>query len=438
MLDPISGIDFEIALAFLVACQATSAVLMQRILELVFGRAWWTYALALAWAISVIYLPTIAFFSSGLLTIASITATLASIHGYLCWRATGKRAWLIWSLVAMLIGLAFYIKALLIPVYLLLMRVLLLDPEARLRDSVRAAAQEWRVWLAYAALGAAYLLIYLLGDYQRVRTGATVADLVRYVRIFWLEGFWPMVFGVRVRPFEHEAWHHLVIIATQLALAGIVAWSVVRRRAAWRAWAFLLVVIAANLLIVVGRVTEFGPDAIGYYVRYYSEAAVFVPIALAFAFAAPGKRGESLKLPRARSAAAALALLAAYVCVTLVTTDRISRPTSTELFNPDYDNARASGRLARGYFENLRAGLDAERRSGGQFALLDHDVPEWAMSGFFNIAPPRPGFRYTALSNVLPLFDEQVTFNQLVRLYVRATRRHPAAHQVRPRRRRVG
>ena len=92
----------------------------------------------------------------------------------------------------MLIGLAFYIKALLIPVYLLLMRVLLLDPEARLRDSVRAAAQEWRVWLAYAALGAAYLLIYLLGDYQRVRTGATVADLVRYVRIFWLEGFWPM------------------------------------------------------------------------------------------------------------------------------------------------------------------------------------------------------------------------------------------------------
>ena len=126
---------------FLVACQATSAVLMQRILQLVFGRVWWTYALALAWAISVIYLPTLAFFSSGLLTIASITATLASIHGYLCWRATGRRAWLAWSLVAMCIGLAFYVKALLIPLYLLLMRVLLLDPEARLRDSARAAAR---------------------------------------------------------------------------------------------------------------------------------------------------------------------------------------------------------------------------------------------------------------------------------------------------------
>ena len=115
----------------------------------------------------------------------------------------------------------------------------------------------------------------------------------RYVRIFWLEGFWPMVFGVRVRPFEHEAWHGFVIVATQVVLLGLVAWSLVRRRAAWRAWAFLLVAIAANLLIVVGRVPEFGPDAIGYYVRYYSEPAVFVPLALAFAFAAPGSRGEA-------------------------------------------------------------------------------------------------------------------------------------------------
>ena len=58
-LDRLAPMNFEVALAFLVACHAVSAVLLQRILTLVFGRAWWTYALALAWAISVVYLPVI-------------------------------------------------------------------------------------------------------------------------------------------------------------------------------------------------------------------------------------------------------------------------------------------------------------------------------------------------------------------------------------------
>ena len=63
--------------------------------------------------------------------------------------------------------------------------------------------------------------MYLLGDYQRVEHGASVGELGRYVRIFWLDGFWPMVFGSGCRPFEHEAWHVFVIVATQVVLLGL-------------------------------------------------------------------------------------------------------------------------------------------------------------------------------------------------------------------------
>ena len=260
-LERVAPMNFEVALAFLLACQTASAVLLQRILTLVFGRAWWTYAVAFAWAISIVHLPTFACFAAGLHPIPAITATLASIHAYLCWRATARRAWLVWSLVAMVIGLGFYIKALLIPLYLVLMRVLLLDPEARLRDSLRSLRAEWRVWLAYAAVAVVYLVVYSLGDYARPASGASVGEVLDYLRIFWLEGLSPMLFGIRVPQYGQEWWHQLAIVAAQVALLGLVAWSVSRRRTAWRAWAFLFVAVLANALMVEGgsRSTARGP-----------------------------------------------------------------------------------------------------------------------------------------------------------------------------------
>ena len=162
-------LNFEAALAFLIACHVVSAVLLQRILTLLFGRAWWTYRLALAWAISIVYLPSFAWFAAGIHSLAAITATLASIHGYLSWRATGRQAWLVWSLIAMCIGLAFYLKAVLIPLYLILMRVLLLDPDAPLRASLRSVRDEWRVWLAYVTIVVVYFIAYSLGSYTSAR-----------------------------------------------------------------------------------------------------------------------------------------------------------------------------------------------------------------------------------------------------------------------------
>jgi hypothetical protein len=445
-LDRVAPFNFELALAFLIACHAVSTVLLQRILQRIFGRIWWTYALAFAWAISIIYLPAFAFFAAGILSLPAITATVASMHAYLCWRTTGRRSWLIWSLVAMAIGLAFYTKAILIPVYLVLMRVLLLDPRASLRDSLRSVRDEWRVWAAYAAVCVLYLIVYFVGPYQRVSGGVTVDQVVTYLRVFWAEGFWPMVFGVRIPQYAHTDAQDVFVVAAQLLLLAGVIWSIDRRSTAWRAWAFLAIAIVLNALVVIGRVAEWGAVAIGYYVRYYTEPALLVPIALAFAFATPRLRArvapvrgsrvprrtdEKLRLPGLRTGLVALAVLAVYVAVTWATTDSFSHPWSDKPFTSQISN----GRTARAYFEHLRGDLAAARRAGEKPSLLDQDLPPTIITGFANLGRAHSGVRYTALSAIVPLFDSQVTFNHPQWLHVVMSDGHmkptqfvPAAH----------
>ena len=293
-LGRVAPMNFDVALASLLAFHAVSAVLLQRILTLLFGRAWWTYALALAWPISIaVYLPAIAWFAAGVHSITAITATLASIHGYLCWRTTGRRVWIIWSVAAMCIGLGFYEKAIRIPFYLFLMRVLLLDPAAGLLDSLRSLQDEWRVWLAYATVCALYLVVYFLGGYSQLSGGFTGGEILGFLGAFWAEGFWPTMFGVRDLERQGD-WHWIVIVATQVALFVLLVWSVVRRGTAWRPWAFLLVVLVANALLVVEKLAWIGqgPAITSHVVRYYTEPALLVALTIPFVFAAPRLRAR--------------------------------------------------------------------------------------------------------------------------------------------------
>ncbi len=77
------------------------------------------------------------------------------------------------------------------------------------------------MWLAYAAGCAVFLIAYSLGDYARPESGATVGEVMRYLRVFWFDGFAPMLFGVRVPQFEQEEWHQVVIVAAQVIVVGI-------------------------------------------------------------------------------------------------------------------------------------------------------------------------------------------------------------------------
>src|SRR4051812_6318569 len=156
----VAGFDFTAALAILVAIQSIGVVLVQRILALLFGSRWWTFAVAFAYGTSVLLMPALQWYSAGALTAPEATLALASIHAHLCWWRGGRPGWLWWSAAAMCGALLFSEKAVLVPVWLVLLRVLVLEPGVSPATSARRVAREWRAWLLYVVPLAVYLIVY--------------------------------------------------------------------------------------------------------------------------------------------------------------------------------------------------------------------------------------------------------------------------------------
>ena len=135
-------------------------------------------------------------------------------------------------------------------------RVLLLEPERRVRHNMRAAAREWRVWALYAIPVTVYLGVYVTRPYLEHWHFAPLGQVWDYLRIAWLDGFAPALFGIRVTPSSGPLVHTWAVVACQVALLAIVATSVILRRSAWRAWLFLAIAFLINALIVVPRISR--------------------------------------------------------------------------------------------------------------------------------------------------------------------------------------
>jgi hypothetical protein len=168
--------------------------------------------------------------------------------------------------------------------------------------------------------------------------------------------------------------------------------SIRRRRSAWRAWLFLVIAFLVNTLVLVPRVSAYGP-AVAYVTRYYTEVAYLVPLAVACAFAVP--RGEidertPLRLPKGWVAAAAVAAIGAYVVLVAVS--------DSAKVVPD------TGVRVKPWFHRVQAGLDHARRADPRPALLDGRVPNDVVAAFSDPEENR-------FSSVIPLFDDKVDFN---------------------------
>jgi hypothetical protein len=365
---------------------------MQRTLALLFGRVWWTYGLALVFGLSTIYVSAVWWFSPALLILPALAFSIACIHAHLWWRATAARTWLVWSVVALCLGLLFYEKTVLVPVFLFLMRVFLLYERAPVARTLRAALREWRIWLLYLIPIALYLAVVIPGGYQAA--GAIHLDAIPlYLRTAWLEAFAPAVFGAVIPKRGATAWQELAVDLAQVAIFATVAVSVIRRPAAWRAWTVLGVMFVLNALVVLPRVTTYGLD-IAYVTRYYTETALVVPFVLAFAFSAPrGRRdraGLSLRPPRGAAAVWASVGFLFYLALVMV---------------GDHDTVQASvGRHVRPWVARLQAGLDRARHLDRHPVLLDARVPNVVVPGF--VRPPA-----NLLSAVVPTFDDSVRIN---------------------------
>ena len=348
----------------MLTCHLIATVLLQRILRFFAGPVWWTYLVALVYGCSLIFMSALDWFSAGLQTLPPAAFALAAIHAHLCWRRTGRLAWLIWSVAAVGGTLLFYEKGVLVPVYLLLMSVLLLEPERPLGDRIRSLLSEWRVWALYAGLLAVYLIVYSTRPHQVSWHLQPFGETMEFVRIAWLDGAIPALLGVRVTATSDTLVNTWAVAGCQLLVIGAVVYTVWRRRSAWKAWAFLVAVFLLNQGLVLPRVSQLGTGA-GYLLKYHIEFASLALIAVGCAFVGtPVRDPEAMSLgrPRLPVAAALAAALAVFLALTVTA---------------DGDILRAwNGQESRAWFERVRGDIRAIQRTDPHPVILDEPVPK--------------------------------------------------------------
>ncbi|RZS43032.1 hypothetical protein EV193_1027 [Herbihabitans rhizosphaerae] len=325
---------------------------------------------------------------------------------------TGERRQAIVAAVWVLVGLAFYEKAVLIPVLMFgITTALAPHGRARLLWTVR---QYWRLWLGYGVLIGAYAGLYL-GLTEGQRAGNDIGGRLELVKRMVLDTLLPGLYGTDLHPAAGgsagvlppaTAWQVVTIVAS---VGLIVGGLVVGRGRAALAWLLLAGYVAVGVaLVAVARLHLVGP-VIGTDGRYVADIVPVAALCAAIAFLRPSTseqappRRHGLPLPARLLVAAVVAALAAGAMSSFLRLAPALRFGS-----------------AREYVANARAALIDDPG----IVIYDRSVPEDVMISWFgpNARPSRvigllPGPpRFNRPTDALYLLDDNGTPRPLTSL----------------------
>ncbi len=234
-LEHTAPLSWGAGLAGLLTFFLGSIVLLHRICTRLFGDRRSNLLLAGLFGTSILLVTSFLWFADGLHKLPSTFFSLLAIDAYLTYRLKGSKAALALCVAAVSVGSLFYVKALLVPLYLVMIRVLFLEP--RPRRALRIVWAERWTWLAFLPTIAVYLWNYQIG-YSHARAPAPSLHLLgQYLWVAWFKGVTPALAGVEIGP---RAAQSGVVFATicQLALIGVIGLSIRLKLSAWRAWVF--------------------------------------------------------------------------------------------------------------------------------------------------------------------------------------------------------
>ncbi|MEA2449434.1 MAG: hypothetical protein QOG63_1366, partial [Thermoleophilaceae bacterium] len=218
LLDELDPLDWGAALAVMLALFTASLVLFQRICTRLFGRSSWNLLLLGMFGTSVLLVPSFLWFADGVHKFPSTLLTLIAIDAYLSYRLDRRRTALAVCVAAVSLASLFYAKALLVPLYLVMIRLLFLVE--RPRRALRVLWEERWTWLAFAPTAAIYLWNYL-ANYSHTRGPSPSLHLLGdYLWLNWFKGVTPALAGVEVGPHAAQSGALFATVA-QLALIGV-------------------------------------------------------------------------------------------------------------------------------------------------------------------------------------------------------------------------
>ncbi|HEX3622282.1 MAG TPA: hypothetical protein VHT97_08210 [Acidimicrobiales bacterium] len=389
-LERLFPFNFAAAEVILLLGFAVTLLLFHRLLAELYGPGPGPVVLTFLYGASIVHVGVIQWWSSGLDRVPATIFTFVSMIAYLRFFKTRSPRALAVSVGAMVLALLFYIKPVFIPLYLILLRVLLLEPERSLADTCRDAVREWRTWALYAAPVAVYLVIYVTYYKDAVST-PSVGVLWRYLSTLWLRVVGPGFFDLYLGKGSRSTATTAAIVLVQLVIVAGVVWTVARRRGSGRAWAFFALAFAANALVVgLTRIGTFSPETIAYTVYYNLEASYLFVLALGAVVLRWHPLGAPLPVRRIVPALVG-ACVAAYAVLGAFGAGELS------------SGGVWFGRQARNYEDRLQAGVARLPAPADGRAFVVDAVPNVVMPSF--LAP------YNVTSEVFPVIDDRFTFD---------------------------
>jgi hypothetical protein len=378
--------------------QVAASVLMWLLARRLFGARWAALVPLAVYLFSPLTLTSFLWWAAALQALPLQLAMIMACWAHVRHIETGRRAHAIGALGALVVGLAFWQKALLI-VPVLLALTLFLAPGHRPRQLLAAIRRRLGIWVAYVAVTAGYVALYLLHTSPDAGsfTWRAVPELAKHSIV---STFLPGILGgpwvasaasgtLASPPPPAVTW---ICVQLVVLVIGLSVWR--RRGVALAAWSMLVGYLVLDVLLVaVSRLDFIGP-IIGRDPRYTADAVVVAALCLGLAFVpvrgvateSPAARSAPFRLPRhVHAPAAVLVLLVIYANSAWITTtaqaDAMRR-----------DEAR----------DWVRATERTVRDRPGQ-VIFDGPVPEYVIASFFG--DEARVSRALAAAPVNPLFD---------------------------------
>jgi len=363
-IERFAPLDWPLGYGAVLALFGGSIWLLHLICARLFGQRRSNLVVLVLFSTSLVLLTAFLWFPEGLHKLPSTFLTLLAIHSYLRYREDRSPATLALSVAAMSFGLLFYVKVILVPLYLVLLRLLFL--ERRPANWLRVLWAERWTWLAFVPTAIVYLWNYRLNYAHYAGQKPPLALLFHYLGSAWFRVVVPALGGIQPQ-LDPRFLPLLGALVTQGILLGLVVLTVRRKRSAWRAWAFFAIVFVVNdVLVGLGRLESLGFNRTTADLRYQTELAWLLPLALAFAFfPADVADGSAPSRPRRfRLRVAGAAGLTCYLIAALVTAVIASDDWKTDKTDPP-----------KAYVRTLRN--DARRTVG----VMGYERPRFVVRG---------------------------------------------------------
>ncbi|WP_083737897.1 hypothetical protein [Amycolatopsis keratiniphila] len=392
----LAPLNFAVLMAPVLVMQAASSVLLWAVLVRCFGRRWGILVPFTMFTTSTLLLVPTLWWAYAIQIAPVLLAATAALHAHVRYLADGGR-WAIATVAWTVFGLAFYEKAVFIPVLIAGITVLL-------GISLRRHLVLMGV---LAAVLAGYAAVFLTLTTSQVGQGGgpvtvgTVADMTgRMLGDTLIPG---MVGGPWSGPGPGATFTAspvvVRIVLLLVAVAVLVFGSRVGGLRARKAWILLGLVFVADIgLSAATRLTEVGPE-LGSDPRYVADLALVVALCLAFAFLEPKPLDRpSDPVPSSAKRPFALALCLALLASSAVGFSRLAPGLRFE--------------HSREFLANARASIERDP----DLVLFDSPVPNDILHGWFgeNARTSRvvgliPGFQFDQPASRMSLLDDSGT-----------------------------